>query len=164
MLLATVQVLQKEKEEYEERVEFLASYVQLLRTNTYEDEFERLEALDKAYRLEKELGFKKQLIAQRSEQIDQVIERQELKIKAVQETPELIEKAKKVYDSMIDDLEDLNKQKKTKELMKFKKNLETNIDQVEVMIDHIEKRFEENPEHKGLLNDFRQLHEIIKIK
>jgi len=162
-MLATLSSLEKELTDYQERVDFLNNYVTFLRTNEYKEEHERYEAHDLAYTLSKEIDFKKSLIIQREAQIKQAKEQVKLKEQAVKEFPDALDKAKEAYNTMLDDLEDVKKQKKSKDQVNFKKGLESQIDQVDTMLEGIEKRFTDNTDHKQVLNDFRQLHEIIKL-
>jgi len=162
-MLATLSALEKELTDYQERVDFLNNYVTFLRTNEYKEEYERYEAHDLAYTLSKEIDFKKSLIIQREAQIKQAKEQVKLKDQAVKEFPDALDKAKEAYNTMFDDLEEVKKQKKSKDQVNFKKGLESQIDQVDTMLEGIEKRFTDKPDHKQLLNDFRQLHEIIKL-
>ena len=163
MLLATLSTLKKEKEEYTQRVAFLDKFIEKINNNEYSNELDELEWLNTAYKLEKERDFKKSLIEQREIQIKQAEEQLELKKQAVEETPGLIEDAKESYNTMLDDLDKLKKGKRTKEVNEFIKKLEAQVDQTDTILDNIEVRFNENPEHKHLLNDFRQLHEIVKL-
>ena len=163
-MLATKTKLEEELKSYKSRVAFLEKYTNFIFTNDYASEIDGLEAHDKAYRLQSELTFKKTLIKQREGQIKQIEEQHELKIKAVEEMPLLIEKSKSTYDLMLDDLEKLKKAKKTKEIREAIKMVELQVDEVSDLIDGIELRFNENSEHKQLLNDFRQLHNILKLK
>ena len=162
-MLATIQALEQEKENYEKRVEFLDKYVNYLRTNEYLEEEEQFNALDKAYRLQNELTFKKSLIKQRESQLKQINEQEELKKKCVEELPVKLEDAKVSYDKMLDDLEKLEKTpKKTKDLKEAIKAISLQADQVSELIDGIEERFN-SKDHDHITNDFRQLVEIIKL-
>ena len=164
---ATLKVLEEELENYKVRVNFLKQYIDHLTqytTNANGDRvYESLESVDKAYRLENELGFKKALIKQREEQIQQIKEQDELKLKAIEEMPELIEKSKEVYDAMLDDLDKLKAAKKTKEIKEAIKMVEMQVDEVSDIIDGIEERFN-SEDRKAILNDFRQIHNILKLK
>jgi chromosome segregation ATPase len=162
-MLATIQALEQEKENYEKRVEFLDKYVNYLRTNEYLEEEEQFNALDKAYRLQNELTFKKSLIKQRESQLKQINEQEELKKKCIEELPVKLEDAKVSYDKMLDDLEKLEKTpKKTKDLKEAIKAISLQADQVSELIDGIEERFN-SKDHEHITNDFRQLVEIIKL-
>lgn len=162
-MLATIQVLKTEKTNYEERVKFLEKFINYLRTNEYLEEEEQFNALDKAYRLQNELDFKKQLIDQREGQIKQIEEQEALKAKCIEELPSKLEEAKVSYDKMLDDLEKLEKTpKKTKEIKEAIKMISLQVDQINEMIDGIESRFNKE-DFKHILNDSRQLHEIIKL-
>lgn len=162
-MLATIDVLKTEKENYLERVKFLEKFINHLRTNEYLEEEEHFNALDKAYRLQNELDFKKQLITQREGQIKQIEEQEELKAKCIEELPSKLEEAKVSYDKMLDDLEKLEKtQKKTKEIKEAIKVIGLQADQISEMIDGIEERFN-NKDFKHVINDFRQLGEIIRL-
>jgi chromosome segregation ATPase len=162
-MLATIQALEQEKENYEKRVEFLDKYVNYLRTNEYLEEEEQFNALDKAYRLQNELTFKKSLIKQRESQLKQINEQEELKKKCIEELPVKLEDAKVSYDKMLDDLEKLEKTpKKTKDLKEAIKAISLQADQVSELIDGIEERFN-GKDHEHITNDFRQLVEIIKL-
>ena len=77
--------------------------------------------------------------------------------------PELIEKSKEVYDAMLDDLDKLKAAKKTKEIKEAIKMVEMQADEVSDIIDGIEERFN-SEDHKAILNDFRQIHNILKLK
>lgn len=164
---ATLKVLEEELENYKVRVNFLKQYIDHLTqytTNANGDRvYESLEGVDKAYRLQNELGFKKALIKQREEQIQQIKEQEELKLKAIEEMPELIEKSKEVYDAMLDDLDKLKTAKKTKEIKEAIKMVEMQVDEVSDIIDGIEERFN-SEDYKAILNDFRQIHNILKLK
>ena len=107
-MLATIQVLETELENYKKRVNFLKQYIEHLTQHTTNMNgdvvYNSLEDVDKAYRLQNELDFKKVLITQRTNQIKQVNEQDELKKKAIQEMPDLIQKSKEVHDAMLDDL------------------------------------------------------------
>jgi DNA repair exonuclease SbcCD ATPase subunit len=162
-MLATIDVLKTEKENYAQRVEFLTKFINYLQTNEYLEEEERLNALDKAYRLQNELDFKKQLINQRESQIKQIEEQEALKAKCIEELPANLESAKVSYDKMLDDLEKLEKTaKKTKEIKEAIKVIGLQADQVSEIIDGIEERFN-NKDFKHVINDFRQLGEIIRL-
>jgi tRNA U55 pseudouridine synthase TruB len=162
-MLATIDVLKTEKENYAQRVEFLTKFINFLQTNEYLEEEERFNALDKAYRLNNELGFKKQLIDQRDWQIGQVEEREALEAKCIEEMPSKIEDAKVSYDKMLDHLELLEKSpKKTKEIKEGIKLMNKEAKQISKLIDGIEERFN-NKDFKHVINDFRQLGEIIRL-
>ena len=162
-MLATIDVLKTEKENYTQRVEFLTKFINYLQTNEYLEEEERFNALDKAYRLQNELDFKKQLINQRESQIKQIEEQEALKAKCIEELPANLEAAKVSYDKMLDDLEKLEKTtKKTKEIKEAIKVIGLQADQVSEIIDGIEERFN-NKDFKHVINDFRQLGEIIRL-
>jgi len=156
-MLATIEVLEKEKVEYQERVDFLKNYI------IYLENEDNYESKDKAYKLSKELNFKESLIIQREQQIKQAKEQEELKKKCIEEFPSVLDKAKEAYNTMLDDLEKVKKAKKTKEIVEFKKNLEAQIDKTDVLIEGIEARFDKDNDHNSVINDFRQLHEIIKF-
>jgi hypothetical protein len=164
MLQATLSALEKELNDYQVRVEFLQKYLDKI-DESYggKDTLEAFKAINEAYEYQKEIDFKKSLIIQREAQIKQAKEQAKLKEQAVQEFPDVLDKAKEAYNTMLDDLEEVNKQKKSKEQANFKKGLEGQIDQVDTMLEGIEKRFYDNSDHKQVLNDFRQLHEIIKL-
>ena len=119
-MLATIQVLEEELKNYKKRVSFLEQYITYLNSDSLDVDGNvittKFEDIDKAYRLENELLFKKSLIKQRESQIKQITEQEELKVKAAEQMPELIEKSKEVYNGMLDDLDKLKKAKKTKEI------------------------------------------------
>lgn len=164
MLQATLSTLQKELNDYQERVKFLTKYVNFIFTNEYATELDEFEAKDKAYELQKELDFKKSLITQREAQIKQAEEQVKLKEKAVEEFPDLIIKANAALNDMIRDLDKFeNIKKRSKDQNDFMIGLKGQIDQCNTIIGGANKRFEDNPENNQLLNDFRQLHEIIKL-
>ena len=166
-MLATIQVLETELENYKKRVNFLRQYIQHLTQHTTNMNgdvvYESLDDVDKAYRLQNELDFKNVLIKQRESQIKQVQEQEQLKQKAIEEMPELIDKSKVVYDAMLDDLDKLKKAKKTKEIKEAVKMVEMQSDEVSDIIDGIEDRFN-NDDYKNVLNDFRQINNILKLK
>ena len=166
-MLATIQVLETELENYKKRVNFLRQYIQHLTQHTTNMNgdvvYESLDDVDKAYRLQNELDFKNVLIKQRESQIKQVQEQEQLKQKAIEEMPELIDKSKVVYDAMLDDLDKLKKAKKTKEIKEAIKMVEMQSDEVSDIIDGIEDRFN-NDDYKNVLNDFRQINNILKLK
>ena len=166
-MLATIQVLETELENYKKRVNFLRQYIQHLTQHTTNMNgdvvYESLDDVDKAYRLQNELDFKNVLIKQRESQIKQVQEQEQLKQKAIAEMPELIDKSKVVYDAMLDDLDKLKKAKKTKEIKEAVKMVEMQSDEVSDIIDGIEDRFN-NDDYKNVLNDFRQINNILKLK
>ena len=162
-MLATIQKLEEELKNYNERVTFLNDFIHYLRVNEYENEELRFSALDKAYRLQNELDFKKSLISQRESQIKQINEQEELKKKAVKEMPELLEKSKEVHDEMLDDLYKLKSSKKTKEIKEAIKMVEMQVDEVSEIIDGIQERYKAK-NFQQILNDFRQINNIIKIK
>jgi len=163
MSFATIQVLEEEKVKFTERAEFLKSYIEKLRTNEYDSEEERFEALDKAYRLSSELDFKERVIEQRVKQIEFIQKEEELKEKAIKELPEKVEQAKEVYNSMLDDLDGLKKMKKSKEVHDAIKMVEGQADQTDGIIESVVKRMELG-DTKQLLADFRVIDEIIKLK
>jgi len=166
-MLATIQVLETELDNYKKRVNFLRQYIQHLTQHTTNMNgdvvYESLDDVDKAYRLQNELDFKNVLIKQRESQIKQVQEQEQLKQKAIAEMPELIDKSKVVYDAMLDDLDKLKKAKKTKEIKEAVKMVEMQSDEVSDIIDGIEDRFN-NDDYKNVLNDFRQINNILKLK
>lgn len=166
-MLATIQVLETELENYKKRVNFLKQYIEHLTEHTTNMNgdvvYESLDDVDKAYRLQNELDFKNVLIKQRESQIKQVQEQEQLKQKAIEEMPELIDKSKVVYDAMLDDLDKLKKAKKTKEIKEAVKMVEMQSDEVSDIIDGIEDRFN-NDDYKNVLNDFRQINNILKLK
>ena len=166
-MLATIQVLETELENYKKRVNFLRQYIQHLTQHTTNMNgdvvYESLDDVDKAYRLQNELDFKNVLIKQRESQIKQVQEQEQLKQKAIAEMPELIDMSKVVYDAMLDDLDKLKKAKKTKEIKEAVKMVEMQSDEVSDIIDGIEDRFN-NDDYKNVLNDFRQINNILKLK
>lgn len=166
-MLATIQVLETELDNYKKRVNFLRQYIEHLTQHTTNMNgdvvYESLDDVDKAYRLQNELDFKNVLIKQRESQIKQVQEQEQLKQKAIEEMPELIDKSKVVYDAMLDDLDKLKKAKKTKEIKEAVKMVEMQSDEVSDIIDGIEDRFN-NDDYKNVLNDFRQINNILKLK
>jgi predicted XRE-type DNA-binding protein len=166
-MLATIQVLETELENYKKRVNFLRQYIEHLTKHTTNMNgdvvYNSLDDVDKAYRLQNELDFKNVLIKQRESQIKQVQEQEQLKQKAIEEMPELIDKSKVVYDAMLDDLDKLKKAKKTKEIKDAIKMVEMQSDEVSDIIDGIEDRFN-NDDYKNILNDFRQINNILKLK
>ena len=166
-MLATIQVLETELENYKKRVNFLKQYIEHLTQHTTNMNgdvvYKSLEDVDKAYRLQNELDFKKVLITQRTNQIKQVNEQEELKKKAIQEMPDLIEKSKEVHDAMLDDLYKLKSSKKTKEIREAIKMIEMQVDEVSDIIDGIVSRFDNNT-NESILNDFRQINNILKLK
>ena len=165
-MLATIQVLETELENYKKRVNFLKQYIEHLTQHTTNMNgdvvYNSLEDVDKAYRLQNELDFKKVLITQRTNQIKQVNEQDELKKKAIQEMPDLIQKSKEVHDAMLDDLYKLKSAKKTKEIREAIKMVDMQIDEVSEIIDGIVSRY--MIDHKNILNDFRQINNILKLK
>ena len=166
-MLATIQVLETELENYKKRVNFLKQYIEHLTEHTTNMNgdvvYKSLEDVDKAYRLQNELDFKKVLITQRTNQIKQVNEQDELKKKAIQEMPDLIQKSKEVHDAMLDDLYKLKSAKKTKEIREAIKMVDMQIDEVSEIIDGIVSRYSTG-DHKNILNDFRQINNILKLK
>jgi hypothetical protein len=166
-MLATIQVLETELENYKKRVNFLKQYIEHLTEHTTNMNgdvvYKSLEDVDKAYRLQNELDFKKVLITQRTNQIKQVNEQEELKKKAIQEMPDLIEKSKEVHDAMLDDLYKLKSSKKTKEIREAIKMIEMQVDEVSDIIDGIVSRFDNNT-NESILNDFRQINNVLKLK
>ncbi len=165
---ATIETLEKELENYEKRVNFLTQYIKHLTEHTTNMNgdlvYRSLDDVDKAYRLENELDFKKFLIHQRKGQIKQINEQEELKVKALEQMPELIEGSKVVYNNMLDSLDKLNKApKKTKEIKDAIKMIEIQSDEVSELIDGIEERFN-NSDKDSVLNDFRQLNNILRIE
>ena len=123
-MLATIQKLEEELENYKGRIKFLKEYIEHLTKHTVDAQgkkvYNSLDDVDKAYRLQNELDFKNSLIDQRKAQIKQINEQEQLKQKAIKELPELIEKSKEVHDMMLDDLHKLKRSKKTKEPTKNK--------------------------------------------
>ena len=166
-MLATIQKLEEELENYKKRVNFLKQYIQHLTEYTVNSKgdiiYKSLSDVDKAYRLQNELDFKKSLIEQRKAQIKQVNEQEQLKKKAISEMPELIEKSKEVHDTMLDDLNKLKASKKTKEIREAIKMIELQVDEVSDLIDGIVARYE-SKNYKQILNDFRQINNILKLK
>ena len=166
-MLATIQKLEEELENYKKRVNFLKQYIQHLTEYTVNSKgdiiYKSLSDVDKAYRLQNELDFKKSLIDQRKAQIKQVNEQEQLKKKAISEMPELIEKSKEVHDTMLDDLNKLKASKKTKEIREAIKMIELQVDEVSDLIDGIVARYE-SKNYKQILNDFRQINNILKLK
>jgi chromosome segregation ATPase len=166
-MLATIQKLEEELENYKKRINFLRQYIEHLTQYTVNSKGDRvyksLDDVDKAYRLQNELDFKNSLIEQRKAQIKQINEQEELKEKAIKELPGLIEKSKEVHDMMLDDLYRLKASKKTKEIKEAIKMVEMQIDEVSDLIDGIQKRFNDK-NYSQILNDFRQINNILKLK
>jgi chromosome segregation ATPase len=166
-MLATIQKLEEELENYKGRIKFLKEYIEHLTKHTVDAQgkkvYNSLDDVDKAYRLQNELDFKNSLIEQRKAQIKQINEQEQLKEKAIQELPELIEKSKEVHDMMLDDLHKLKRSKKTKEIKEAIKMVEMQIDEVSDLIDGIQKRFVDK-NYSQVLNDFRQINNILKLK
>lgn len=166
-MLATIQVLEEELKNYKKRVSFLEQYIIYLNSDSLDVDGnvlnKKFEDVDKAYRLENELSFKKSLIKQRESQIKQITEQEELKVKAAEQMPELIEKSKEVYNGMLDDLDKLKKAKKTKEIKDAIKMVEMQVDEVSDLIDGIEARLNE-AKGDSILNDFRQINNILKLR
>jgi len=166
--LATLEVLKKELVKFKDRKEFLDKWIGLLETNEYETDYERFEALDMAYKLKNERDTKEVLIQQREGQIKQIEQQEELKEKASTEFPDLLEKAQDVYEQIFLDLEalkahkPLNKEAKQQKLNAIK-DLNNTYEVVGIMLEGIEKRYNDDPKHKELLADFRQLGDIVKI-
>ena len=144
-MLATIQKLEEELENYKKRVNFLRQYIEHLTKHSVNSKgdivYNSLDDVDKAYRLQNELDFKKSLISQREAQIKQVNDQEQLKTKAIAEMPKLIEKSKEVHDMMLDDLYKLKASKKTKEIKEAIKMVEMQIDEVSELIDGIQERF-----------------------
>lgn len=166
-MLATIQKLEEELENYKARIKFLKEYIEHLTKHTVDAQgkkvYNSLDDVDKAYRLQNELDFKNSLIDQRKAQIKQINEQEQLKQKAIKELPELIEKSKEVHDMMLDDLHKLKRSKKTKEIKEAIKMVEMQIDEVSDLIDGIQKRFNDK-NYSQVLNDFRQVNNILKLK
>ena len=166
-MLATIQVLETELDNYKKRVNFLKQYIEHLTQHTTNMNgdvvYNSLEDVDKAYRLQNELDFKKVLITQRENQIKQVNKQEDLKKKAIKEMPDLIEKSKEVHDAMLDDLYKLKSSKKTKEIREAIKMIDMQVDEVSDIIDGIVSRFDNNT-NESILNDFRQINNILKLK
>ena len=166
-MLATIQKLEEELENYKKRVNFLKQYIEHLTEHTVNSKgdivYNSLDDVDKAYRLQNELDFKKSLIIQRESQIKQVNDQEELKKKAVIEMPKLIEKSKEVHDMMLDDLYKLKASKKTKEIREAIKMVEMQVDEVSELIDGIQERYRCR-NYDQILNDFRQINNILKLK
>ena len=166
-MLATIQKLEEELENYKKRVNFLKQYIEHLTQYTVNSKGDRvyksLDDVDKAYRLQNELDFKNSLIEQRKGQIKQVNKQEQLKDKAIKEMPELLEKSKEVHDMMLDDLYKLKSSKKTKEIKEAVKMVEMQIDEVSDLIDGIQERYNDK-NFNQILNDFRQINNILKLK
>lgn len=166
-MLATIQKLEEELENYKKRVNFLKQYIEHLTQYTVNSKgdnvYKSLHDVDKAYRLQNELDFKKSLIEQRKAQIKQISEQEELKDKAIKEMPNLLEKSKEVHDMMLDDLLKLKSSKKTKEIKEAIKMVEMQVDEVSDLIDGIQERYE-GKNFQQILNDFRQINNILKLK
>ena len=77
--------------------------------------------------------------------------------------PKLIDKSKEVYDMMLDDLDKLKKSKKTKEIREAIKMVEMQVDEVSDLIDGIHERYRCR-NYEQILNDFRQINNILKLK
>ena len=157
-MLATIQKLEEELKNYKKRVNFLKQYIEHLTQYTVNSEgdnvYKSLDDVDKAYRLQNELDFKKSLIEQRKAQIKQISEQEELKDKAIKEMPDLLEKSKEVHDMMLDDL---------LKLKSSKKMVEIQVDEVSDLIDGIQERYSAK-NFQQILNDFRQINNILKLK
>ena len=142
-MLATIQKLEEELENYKKRVNFLKQYIEHLTQYTVNSKgdnvYKSLDDVDKAYRLQNELDFKNSLIEQRKAQIKQISEQEELKDKAIKEMPDLLEKSKEVHDMMLDDLYKLKSSKKTKEIKEAIKMVEIQVDEVSDLIDGIQE-------------------------
>ena len=166
-MLATIQKLEEELENYKKRVNFLKQYIEHLTQYTVNSKgdnvYNSLDDVDKAYRLQNELDFKKSLIEQRKAQIKQISEQEELKDKAIKEMPDLLEKSKEVHDMMLDDLYKLKSSKKTKEIKEAIKMVEMQVDEVSDLIDGIQERYQ-SKNFQQILNDFRQINNILKLK
>ena len=166
-MLATIQKLEEELENYKKRVNFLKQYIEHLTQYTVNSKgdnvYKSLDDVDKAYRLQNELDFKNSLIEQRKAQIKQISEQEELKDKAIKEMPDLLEKSKEVHDMMLDDLYKLKSSKKTKEIKEAIKMVEMQVDEVSDLIDGIQERYQ-SKNFQQILNDFRQINNILKLK
>ena len=166
-MLATIQKLEEELENYKKRVNFLKQYIEHLTQYTVNSKgdnvYKSLDDVDKAYRLQNELDFKNSLIEQRKAQIKQISEQEELKDKAIKEMPDLLEKSKEVHDMMLDDLLKLKSSKKTKEIKEAIKMVEMQVDEVSDLIDGIQERYQ-SKNFQQILNDFRQINNILKLK
>jgi hypothetical protein len=166
-MLATIQKLEEELENYKKRVNFLKQYIEHLTEYTVNSKgdnvYKSLDDVDKAYRLQNELDFKNSLIEQRKAQIKQISEQEELKDKAIKEMPDLLEKSKEVHDMMLDDLYKLKSSKKTKEIKEAIKMVEIQVDEVSDLIDGIQERYQ-SKNFQQILNDFRQINNILKLK
>tara|TARA_B100001778_G_C18605458_1_gene639552 strand:+ start:12791 stop:13294 length:504 start_codon:yes stop_codon:yes gene_type:complete len=166
-MLATIQKLEEELENYKKRVNFLKQYIEHLTQYTVNSKgdnvYKSLDDVDKAYRLQNELDFKNSLIEQRKAQIKQISEQEELKDKAIKEMPDLLEKSKEVHDMMLDDLYKLKSSKKTKEIKEAIKMVEIQVDEVSDLIDGIQERYQ-SKNFQQILNDFRQINNILKLK
>lgn len=164
MLQATLSALEKELKSYQVRVDFLQRYLDKI-DESYKDKdtLEAFEAINNAYEYQKEIDFKKSLIKQREVQIKQAKEQEELKVKCIEEFPDVMNKAYEAHSQMAKDIKVLKSAKRNKEENDFLKGLLSQEEQTGVMLDHIKLRFNKDNNHKQLINDFRQLHEIIKL-
>ena len=160
--LATKEVLEKELVRFEERVEFLGEYVDHLKASPDYEE------MNKAYMLGIERDFKLNLIKQRKAQIDQINKQDALKESAIKEFPSLILDAGKVVDQIESDVTEIRNSKSVKgESKKDRsdaiKGLLGRKEQIQTILSAIIEKFNDNPNHSGILTDFRQLNEIKKI-
>ena len=160
--LATKEVLRKELGRFEERVVFLEDWINHLdQSNEFEDQ-------DKAYKLSIERDFKLNLISQRTSQIDQIDKQEELKASAIKQFPSLILEAGKVVDQIESDVTEIRNSKSVKgESKKDRseaiKGLLSRKEQIQAILSAIIQKYNDNPNHSGILTDFRQLNEIKKI-
>jgi hypothetical protein len=160
--LATKKVLEKELRRFEERVVFLEDWINSLdESNTFEDE-------DKAYKLSIERDFKLNLISQRTKQIDQINNQDELKASAIKEFPSLILDAGNVVDQIESDVNQIRNTKSEKgeskkQRLEAIKNLLATKEQIETILKAIVNKFNDDENHPEILTDFRQLNEIKKI-
>jgi chromosome segregation ATPase len=167
MSLATKEVLAKELKRYQERVEFLDKWIELIKTNEYETDLDRFESENRIYSLQGERDFKQSLIEQRESQINQINQQEELKKKVVEEFDSKLDEALKKRNQIAEDLEKVKKIVVPKDQKKNKasevKNMENLLDQVDTIYNGIEDRYNADNNHESLVNDFRQLQEIINI-
>lgn len=168
-LLATKEGLEKDIQRFEERVAFQEEYVRLLRTNEYETEVERYEALDKAYHTELESlknrsfikKFKKSLA-----DVEKGLENQKEYFNTMPSKIKEVEEAVETYRGFLDEVKKMpkatNKQKKEREM--FLAAQEQQYLSCVQTLQGIKEGFEGQADaYDGILNDWKTLEQIIKI-
>ncbi len=168
-LLAIKEGLEKDIQRFEKRVAFQEKYVKFLRTNDYESEAERYEALDKAYQTELDSLKNRSFIKKFKKSLADTEKRLADKDKHFKDMPEKIKEAEesiKLYRKLIDEVK---KSPKVTAKQKADRNMwvqgnEASYESCVGALEGVKGGFESQKEvYPTVSKDYETLEQVIKI-